>query len=143
MAKNGGLPQREDIPGQFKWRLEDIYPDDKIWEGDFKRVQEMMGEAEAYRGKLGESAGKLLGALRLQDRLRETSEKVYTYARMRRDEDNARSQYQALTDRAEGLSARAGAALSFIVPEILSIPKETINSFVREEAGLSLYRFAL
>ena len=43
---------------------------------------------------------------------------VYTYARMRRDEDNTNPTYQALTDRADGISVKVDTALSFMVPEI-------------------------
>ncbi|HBV97094.1 MAG: oligopeptidase PepB [Peptococcaceae bacterium BICA1-7] len=143
MAQNGALPARDDIPDQYKWRLEDIYPGDDLWERDFRQVEELLGKAESFKGRLGESAATLLEALRLQDSLRETTEKVYTYARMRRDEDNARGTYQALSDRAEGLSTRAGAALSFMAPEILALPEEALEGFKRELPDLSLYSFAL
>jgi oligoendopeptidase F len=143
MAKNGALPGRDDIPDQYKWRLEDIYPSDESWEKDFRQVESMLGKAGEFRGRLGESAGTLLEALRLADSVRETMEKIYTYARMRRDEDNARSNYQALSDRAEGLSTRASAALSFLVPEILTLAAETLEGFKKDNPDLALYSFAL
>lgn len=143
MAKDGALPSRDDIRAQYKWRLEDIYPGDEMWEKDFRQAEAMLGKAEGFRGRLGESAAILLEALRLQDSLRETVEKVYTYARMRRDEDNAKGRYQALSDRAEGLGTRAGTALSFMAPEILALPEEALEGFKKESPGLSLYSFAL
>ncbi|MCL5057232.1 MAG: oligoendopeptidase F [Actinobacteria bacterium] len=143
MAKDGALPSRDDIRAQYKWRLEDIYPGDEMWEKDFRQAEAMLGKAEGFRGRLGESAATLLEALRLQDSLRETVEKVYTYARMRRDEDNAKGRYQALSDRAEGLGTRAGTALSFMAPEILALPEEALEGFKKESPGLSLYSFAL
>ena len=143
MAQDGALPARDDIPAQHKWRLEDIYPGDELWEKDFRQVEDLLGKAASFRGRLGESAATLLEALRLQDSLRETTEKVYTYARMRRDEDNAKGKYQALSDRAEGLSTRAGAALSFMAPEILALPEEALEGFKKELTDLSLYSFAL
>ncbi|MFZ5643894.1 MAG: oligoendopeptidase F [Bacillota bacterium] len=143
MVKEGGLPPREDIPAQYKWKLEDIYPSDSLWEEDFKRVEAMTGEIGLYRGRLGESAGTLLEALKMEDRIQESTEKLYTYARMRRDEDNTNSKYQALTDRVQGLSTRVGAALSFMVPEILALPTGTLEGFMKENTGLSIYKFAL
>ena len=89
------------------------------------------------------SAGTLLEALELDARLRELIEKVFVYARMRRDEDNTNPVYQALTDRAESLSARVQAALSFLAPEILALPEEVLERYRREESGLALYDFVL
>lgn len=103
----------------------------------------MTGEAGSYQGRLGESAGILLEVLRMQDRLSELMEKIYTYARMRRDEDNTNAVYQALTDRAGSLNTRVSTALSFIVPEILALPGETLGRFRQEEPGLAHYGFVL
>ena len=118
MDGKGSLPGRHEIPDEFKWRLEDIYPSNEEWEKDFQQIQAMVSEVETFRGRLGLSAGTLLEALELDARLRELIEKVFVYARMRRDEDNTNPVYQALTDRAESLSARVQAALSFLAPEI-------------------------
>lgn len=143
MTANVKTPARPDIPQQYKWRLEDIYPGDELWEMDFQRVQTLAREVGAYRGKLGQGADLLLEALRAQERLEQLNEKVYTYARMRRDEDNTNPVYQSLTDRAESLNTLVQTSLSFFVPEILAIPAETLERFRREEQGLALYRFAL
>ncbi|OPZ74931.1 MAG: Oligoendopeptidase F, plasmid [Firmicutes bacterium ADurb.Bin456] len=82
-------------------------------------------------------------ALELDARLRELLERVFVYARMRRDEDNTNPVYQALTDRAEGLAAQVQAALSFLAPEILALPGDVLERYRREENGLALYDFVL
>lgn len=143
MKGKGSLPTRKEIPDKYKWRLEDIYASDKLWEQDFQQVKKLTGEIGVYRGKLGQSPKDLLGALQLEYLLQEINERVFTYARMRRDEDNANPTYQALTDRAESLNVQVESALSFIVPEILAMAAETLERFLQEEPGLALYRFAL
>jgi len=137
------LPARNEIPAEYKWRLEDIYPSDELWEQDFRQVEKMIDAVGAYNGKLGESAHTMLEAFRTQEQVEQINEKVYTYARMRRDEDNANPVYQALSDRSESLNTRLQAANAYFVPEILSLPAETLERFRREEAGLELYKFAL
>jgi len=141
--RKGNLPTRKEIPDQYKWRLEDIYASDELWEQDFQQVKKLSDEAAAYRGKLGQSARSLMEILQLEYRLQELNEKVYTYARMRRDEDNANPTYQALTDRAESLHTQVQTALSFIEPEILELPPATLERWRQEEPGLTLYGFAL
>ena len=143
METKRSIPARKDIQDRFKWRLEDIYPNDEKWESDFQKAKTMTAEIEAYKGRVGLSARNLLAVLTAEERLQELNEKVYTYARMRRDEDNTNTLYQALTDRAETLNTTIQTALSFIVPEILAIPEETLESYFRGEEGLAVYRFAI
>lgn len=143
MRSKGSLPTRKEIPEQYKWRLEDIYASDDLWEKDFQQVKKLSDKAAAYRGKLGQSARSLLEILQLKYQLQELNEKVYTYARMRRDEDNSNTTYQALTDRAESLHTLAQTALSFIKPEILELSPQTLEGYRLEEPGLKLYDFAL
>ncbi|MDD2553172.1 MAG: oligoendopeptidase F [Desulfotomaculaceae bacterium] len=143
MQSRGSLPARKEIPEQYKWRLADIYASDEMWEQDFQAVKKLSEEIDAYRGQVGQSASSLLAVLQLGYRLRELNERVYTYARMRRDEDNTDPVYQALTDRAASLHTLAQTALSFIEPEILEIPPAALARYRLEEPGLTLYGFAL
>lgn len=136
------LPTREEVPDQYKWRLEDIYASDADWERDFQKLRIMAKEIQAFRGRLGESGKVLLETLRAEERLQQLNEKLYAYARMRRDEDNTNSIYQALTDRADSLNTEAQTSVSFILPEILALPEETLASYRRVERGLDLYEFA-
>jgi len=139
----GNLPTRKEIPDQYKWQLEDIYPSDEAWEQDFRRVMELAVRVESFKGKLGSSARTLLEAFEQLDQLEALIETLYCYAHMRRDEDNSNAVYQALSDRVESLSAQVQAAASYMVPEILTLPEETLTQFMLEESGLGLYRFAL
>ena len=62
------------------------------------------------------------------------------YAKMRRDEDNTDSRYQALYDRAEALMIEASSTMSFVTPELTEIPEETLQQFMAEVEELQLYR---
>lgn len=137
------LPKREEIPLQYRWDLERIYATDEAWEQDFARVQALLPQLEAYQGTLGQSVAQLLGCLKLRDQILQLTETLYSYAHMRKDEDNTVSRYQALNDRAVGLWSRVGAAVSFITPEVLAIPDEVLNGFLAAEPELQVYRFHL
>lgn len=142
-APGAALPKRAEIADEFKWRLEDIYPSDQAWEADFQRVKGLLQELPSWEGRVGESAVNLLTVLKLRDQIGETVERIFVYARMRRDEDNTNPTYQALADRAQGLSAEAESKAAFIDPEILGIPDGTLNRYFDEEPPLRLYRFAI
>lgn len=132
------LPSREEVDPKYKWKLEDIYESDDMWEEDFKKVKERLKELDKFRGKI-KSAGQLAGVLKLRDEIGQMTERLFTYARMRRDEDNARAKYQALADRAMGLSVEVASGLSFIEPEILALPKEKLLRFLNQREDLKIY----
>lgn len=143
MASNKALPKRQDIDSKFKWKLEDIYSDNSLWEQDFKKVKELAEQIKGLQGKLTESAQRLLECFKKSDELLSLNDKVFVYARMKRDENNGDATYQALTDRASSLATEVFAAISYIVPEMLSIPEETLLSYVNSDKELSVYMFSI
>lgn len=136
------LKVRTEIPDNFKWHLEDIFPNNEAWEEEFVRVENILKEGERFAGRLGESVDSLMACFEWMDDLGLRLEEVYTFARMRRDEDNRQAIYQAMTDRAGMLAVRAGSATSFVVPEILAIPETRLETF-RRDSRLDLYDRAL
>lgn len=143
MNKSKTLPKRSEVPAEYKWRLEDIYPTDADWEKDVEKAKQLAEQIAGLKGKIGSSGKELLDALTLQDELLKTMDQVYVYARMRRDEDNANSTYQGLTDRASSLSTQVYGAISYIQPEILEIPTEELEKWLKEVPGLDHYRILL
>ncbi|TGU97303.1 oligoendopeptidase F, partial [Mesorhizobium sp. M00.F.Ca.ET.186.01.1.1] len=143
MNNSKTLPKRSDVPAEYKWRLEDIYPTDADWEKDVQKAKQLTEQVAALKGTLAQSGEQLLAALTLQDELTKTLDTVYVYARMRRDEDNANSTYQGLTDRATSLSTQVYGALAYIQPEILTIPTDKLEAWINETEGLAHYRILL
>ncbi|MCG0239001.1 MAG: oligoendopeptidase F [Firmicutes bacterium] len=137
------VPKREEIPEQYRWDLERIFPSDEAWEQEYQAVESLIPRLQAYQGTLAQSAARLLECLRLRDEIGQRVETLYAYASMRKDEDNTVARYQALHDRAVGLYSRATAAMAFIRPEILAIPDDRLEQFLAEEPGLAVYRFHL
>jgi oligoendopeptidase F len=136
------LRSREEIPEKDKWRLEDIFATDEAWEERFKETEKLIGLASQYYGKLAVSADLFVECLEWADHLSLNMEDLFTYARMRRDEDNRISRYQSMTDRASMLSVQAGSALSFIVPELLAIPDDQFKE-LRKNPKLAVYDYYL
>ncbi len=137
--KSKKLPKREEIKEQYKWKLEDIYAGHEAWEKDFMKIKGLLPEMAQYQGKLGSASSILLQALKLNDDIQNLIEKVFVYARMRRDENNANTTYQALTDRAQSLAVQVSGAVSFITPEIISIPEQKLKQFLNEQKELQVY----
>ena len=137
------LPARSEVAVEDTWRLEDIYATEEDWEHDFQAVKEDLLKAEAYKGTLGESAEKLFAVLQYQNQVWEKLGKAYTYSHMRYDQDTTNSFYQGMDSRIKSLFAQASSALSYIVPEILSIEESKISEFLNDKEELTLYAHAL
>jgi oligoendopeptidase F len=138
-GKAWNLPKREEIDPKYKWKLEDIYADNDQWERDFNKVKQLSGEIVKFKGTLSHSAKQLFLCLKFAEKLQSLNDKVFVYARMRRDEDNTNPVYQDLTSRAMSLNTEVYAAVSFIIPEIISIPEEKLRGFLENHKELKVY----
>ncbi len=143
MTNSIQLKTRESIDSEYKWDIESMYDSEEKWNMDFEKVKELLKEVERYKGKLGESAETLYTALELSNKINRKVEHLFVYSRMKKDEDNREATYQALYDKAVALSVEISSALSFIVPEILSISEDTIKEYIEKKEELKLYEFYL
>jgi len=134
---------RTEIPQDYKWNLESIFASNDAWEQEYQELQKRIPELAALKGTLARSGEALLSVLRKHDAVAERLERLYVYASMRKDEDTTNSFYQGLADRATQLFVQFSTAVSFIDPEILSIPQETLDRYVAETPGLDLYKHHL
>ncbi|HET9493573.1 MAG TPA: oligoendopeptidase F, partial [Chloroflexia bacterium] len=137
------VPSRADVAPEHKWNLEAVFPNDDQWESEFGELAPLLEKMKGFQGRLGESAGVLLDALKLRDDINYRLERLYAYARMRRDEDNTRAHYQALEDRARALWARVEEASSFFNPEVLEVGRERVDEFLAQNDDLKLYAHLL
>ena len=139
MKNQASVPARKDIPREAMWHLEDIFADEKEWQETYQSISEDLPRLEGFCGKLGESAKTLCQGLDLYYSVMLRSERLYVYAHMRRDEDNALACYQEMTDKAWALCVRAETAMAGRTTEILAIPPERLKAWCESEPRLGAY----
>ncbi len=137
------LPLRKDVNPDLCWNLEDIYASEEAWEQDWQEAESRLQKLKAWQGTLARSGQHLAEVLEEELALQLIVEKLYMYARMRRDEDNTNSFYQGLSNRAESLSVKIETGLAFLIPEILALPEDVLNRFQQDTPQLDLYQFYL
>ena len=130
--------KREEIPQQYKWKMEDLYATDEAWEADFAKLQKGIEEMKQFEGTLGESAENLLKMQQKSDELNLLAENVYVYANQKMHEDTGNAFYQGLAARAQMLMVQLSESSSYIEPEILNIPEEKLEEMLKTE-GLQKY----
>ena len=134
------IPKRSEVPVEYTWALEDIYPTDEAWRADFEKMQAMPERVKAFKGRLGESGEVLLEFLRLGDEISVLADSLGNYAQRRSDEDTANPFYQGMIGQLETAFVELNAAGSFETPEIIAIDEEKLEGFYKAVPELELYR---
>ena len=140
---NDRLLKREEVPVEQTWRLEDIYPDEALWEEELQEAKSVAAKVKEYEGRLCESAQNLYEALKLYDDCSLKLDRVGGYSFMRHDQDAGNSHYQELELKVQSASVRISEELAFVEPEILAIPDDVIARFYGEEPGLRDYEVTI
>lgn len=140
MSSKNELLERSEIQKEDQWDLESMFANLDEWNLDYNKAKEMGENFESYKGKVVESSENLLNTLVDQGELIRKTSHLYSYARMRLDEDTRKASSQELADRAMGLFVEVQDKISFVTPEILSLDEEKLESFIQEEPKLELYR---
>lgn len=138
----GQLPKRDELSAELKWRLEDIYPNNDLWEQDLAKLKASKEKVLELKGTLT-SGANLLQALQLRDEISMLADRVIVYALMRKDEDNGNTLYQGYAGSAMAAAVELDEAQSFFVPEILSLETSVVKQWISETPGLSLYEHYL
>lgn len=134
------LKKRSDIPDSFKWKMEDMFASDELWEKELKELEALADKAAKMEGTIGESAANLLAFAEINDELEFHFNRVFVYANQKSHEDTSVSKYQSYTALADAAAVKVAAAVSFADPEILAIPEDKLEAFYKEEPKLEAYR---
>ena len=136
------LPKRHEIPTEMTWDLTLIYERDQDWERDFQVVEDQIAPLSAMQGTL-HNGWSLLNTLQKSDEVGKTLGRLYSYASLKRSEDNAVAESQGRVERVKMLGTRLASATAFIEPEILELEENVLAGFVADEPGLQLYDYYL
>ena len=134
--------KRSEIDAKYKWKLEDIFADNEAWEAEFAEMEAMLPALSALKEHIADNVDTMRDGLQKIDRASWMLERLFVYARMRRDEDSADSVYQGLASRAQNLAVRLSGALSFLDPLLLSLDEQTLSAYIHAPE-LTDYSFML
>ncbi|MBN1853887.1 MAG: oligoendopeptidase F [Pirellulales bacterium] len=130
MSKQKTLPLRSQVKTANTWDLASLFPNDAAWEKAFRQWEKQIAKYPLFRGTLGQHAKQLAACLRFDSQIDRMAEKVGIYAFLKSAEDQANSTYQRMVGQYQIVASRQNQAASFIHPEILAIPSETMTCFL-------------
>lgn len=141
MAKEEKL--RCEIEDKYKWDLTKIYKDEKEWQKDFDDVKEKILKVLEYKDSFLSNGKKLYEYLKYDEEVSRKLEKIYYYAHLNYDANTLDEKYKVMTNKVSDLFTKYNELSSFVVPEILKLDEEKLNTFYKEEEKLEDYRFSI
>lgn len=141
MAKEEKL--RCEIEDKYKWDLTKIYKDEKECQKDFDDVKEKILKVLEYKDSFLSNGKKLYEYLKYDEEVSRKLEKIYYYAHLNYDADTLDEKYKVMTNKVSDLFTKYNELSSFVVPEILKLDEEKLNTFYKDEERLEDYRFSI
>ena len=125
-----------------QWNLSVFYPNFDEWAKDVELFESKIAQFAQYKGKLNTFEG-FRDYLLLEEDIIHVLYKVYAYAHLAADlnlkDNELGSKYQTVLLKL----AKMNQATSFFSPEVISVGKETIMSFLTRDERLQPYKFVM
>ncbi|MCF7925796.1 MAG: hypothetical protein K9L26_04610, partial [Candidatus Izimaplasma sp.] len=126
----------------MKWDLTRLYESLDDWEQDVLSLEKTIKTLSQFKGKL-DDYDTFLEYYTLQKELSVTLLKAYQYAALTSDLDRKNTKNAARVQRMANLISNLRQATAFEQPELLTIGKETIDTFLDKSPLLKEYAFSI
>src|SRR6478736_5979448 len=134
---------RAEIADQFKWNVQDIFPNWEAWDAAYKELDAGIGRYATLKGSLSGGPAQLLEAFRQSETLGQLAYRVWYYPSLQYDEDQRVNTINARRQQVQILFAKWKQVESWFSPELLQIPLDTVRQWMDATEDLRLYRFAI
>ncbi|WP_156643724.1 oligoendopeptidase F [Lentibacillus sp. JNUCC-1] len=131
---------RDQVPVEHTWDLTDLFQTHTDWEKELEALQKDVTTVTQFKGKLGESAQTLLEALQALEAYQKRLIRVGTYANLISSADGSDSENQAAAAKVGAAMAQISAKLSFFNSELLTVPADTLETYIKEKPELDTYK---
>lgn len=135
--------KRAEIDSKYKWNMTDFYSDWKEWNEELEELKVMMKEIPQYKGKIKEDSKKFVELIQLEEKMGRVLDKLYVYVYMLKDLDSKDEVSSVKLQEIQALYTEYSVSAAWITPEILEIPKETMEKWIAENPELKDHKFGL
>lgn len=134
---------RSEIPAEYRWDFAPIYPNWDAWEAGMKDFEEQMDAFAARKGTLASGADAVLSAYRAFDEIGILQYRIFRYPQLQRDVDTRDQEVAGRFQRVGALFAKFRTATSWFSPELLTIPRATMEQWIAATPDLEPYAFTI
>jgi oligoendopeptidase F len=142
MRERPGLSRTIEIENEC-WNLAEIYPTPDDFLAEYQQLRQEVDSFQQWRGKLGESASVLADALKATSDFSRRLGRAQAYAMLSADLDMRVGEREAHRQQVDLLHTRYSVNLSWMRPELLTLPEATLESFLAAEPRLQPHAFSL
>ena len=135
-------PPRDKVERKQTWNAESVFKNYKAWEEGLKNVLSGLGSVKKYQGRLHESPAVLFEAMSEYEHLLLQGQHVYMYAGFNFAVDTTNQRASGMQGRAAGMLGQVAATLAFIPPELISIGKNNLEEWMKQEPKLAKFAHA-
>lgn len=125
--------ERSNIEEKYKWNIDSMYSDKEKIDSDIKKVNDIIGEIQKYKGKLADSKENLYNALNLSEKASRILQSLYVYTHMKQHEDTRINANQGWATKTDMLATQLSTSVSYMVPEIISMDEDKLNEYLKDE----------
>lgn len=132
-------PPRSKVEKNQTWNAESVFRSQKAWQDELDKVLADLTSITQFQGRLGEGPATLLAALSALEQLISRAHRVYMYAGFASAVDTADQQASGSVGRAGSMFGQVAAAVAFMSPELISLGKEKLEEWMKQDPGLAIY----
>ena len=137
------MKDRKTIEQKYKWNLNDIYENYDMWESDLEKFEKLTKEVPKYKGQIKNNSEKFVELELLMEKIARLLDRLYLYPYMLKDLDSTDEITSIKMQEIEMIYTKFGTETAWIAPEMLEIPEETMNEWIKKHPELEERRFGL
>lgn len=137
------MKDRKTIEQKYKWNLNDIYENYDMWESDLEKFEKLTKEVPKYKGQIKNNSEKFVELELLMEKIARLLDRLYLYPYMLKDLDSTDEITSIKMQEIEMIYTKFGTETAWIAPEMLEIPEETMNEWIKKHPELEERKFGL
>ena len=143
LEKESKVLKRSEIDNKYKWNMNDFYSDWSEWDRELEELKATMKEIPQYKGKIKEDSKKFIELIQLEEKMGRLLDKLYVYVYMLKDLDSKDETSSVKLQEIQSVYTEYSVSAAWITPEILEIPKATMEKWIEGNPELEDQRFGL
>ena len=137
------MKDRKTIEQKYKWNLNDIYENYDMWESDLEKFEKLAKEVPKYKGQIKNNSEKFVELELLMEKIARLLDRLYLYPYMLKDLDSTDEMTSIKMQEIEMIYTKFATETAWIAPEMLEIPEETMNEWIKKHPELEERKFGL
>lgn len=135
------LTERKDVPAEYTWKIEDLFPNDKAWSDEKEAVRTKILLIDNLKSGWTSSPAKMLELLDLLNDINIKASRLYSYVSHQQAADLSDTKFQKMDGELQSIFVDYRAKLSFINPDLLKLGEANFKTYLDSEPKLAPYSF--